>query len=553
VSNEPIQTTFDVAVIGGGITGAGVARDAALRGLSCILLERSDFSSGTSSKTTRLIHGGLRYLEQGDLHLVAESLKERDLLLQMAPHLIHPIPILLPVYQGDRRKLWMIRLGLRLYDLLSLGKGTPHYAILHPRAALRKAPFLAQEGLKGAGLFYDYQIPLPERLVLECIFSAREHGAHCLNYHEVLRIQEEEARFRLEVKDALDGSEHAFSARVVVNAGGVWADRISALYRQGLARKVRPTKGVHVVVDADLHHAVFTSSPKDQRLFFSIPMEGLTLVGTTDTAWEDDPDEVAADREDVEYLLEGLGKLHTGRAFGPEDILWSYAGLRPLALLGKRGDPSSLSRRHVLHREGPGGRFVSIVGGKYTTFRKMAEETVDEVCQILKRPVHCSTDRVPLFGGGLGDRVIFRESVYECTQRIPNLPRHVVDHLVGMYGRRCCHVIEVGLEHPEWREVVAPGYSDYKAQVIYAVREEDAHHLDDVILRRLRMGVSIDRGLSAAEAVAELMAEELGWDAATARQEVEAFRSRMEKEMFVGNEADRPAALLRSSAVRTSI
>lgn len=535
MSLEPSGTAFDLAVIGGGITGAGVARDAALRGLSCLLLERADFSAGTSAKTTRLIHGGLRYLERGDLHLVAESLRERETLLRMAPHLIHPMPILLPVYAGDHRALWKIRAGLWLYDLLSLGKGTPHYRMLNRREVLRRAPNLNPDGLQGAGLFYDYQILLPERLVLENIFSAREHGAYCLNYHEVTRVSEEGDVFRLDVRDTLSGSDHRFTARVIVNAAGPWADEVGARYRDGLAPKVRPTKGVHVVVDADLDHAVFTASPRDERLFFSLPLQGMTLVGTTDTFWVGDPDGAAPDPDDVGYLLEGLRKLLPGRDFQASDVLWGYAGLRPLALTGRKGSPSSLSRRHVLHREGLDGRFLTMVGGKYTTFRKMAEEAVDAACRVLRFPVPCCTEQVPLFGGGFTDAVIFRENVCECTQKIPNLPRDVIDHMVTLYGRRCCDVIDVCLERPDWREVLAPGYRDYRAQVAYAVRNEDAHHLDDVLLRRLRTAVSLDLGLSAAPEAARIMGEELGWDDATRRAELERFREILEREMVLGS------------------
>jgi glycerol-3-phosphate dehydrogenase len=544
VSLEPTQTTFDIAVIGGGITGAGVARDAVLRGLSCLLVEKGDFSAGTSSKTTRLIHGGLRYLERGELHLVVESLQERELLLRMAPHLVHPIPILLPVYDGDARKRWKIRLGLGLYDVFSLGKGTPHYAVLGPRTALRTAPFLSATGLKGAGLFYDYQISFPERLVLENIFSAREHGAHCMNYREVVRIEESGEAFRLEVRDTLGGGTFHYAARVVVNAGGPWADRICSRYRPDLRRKVRTTKGAHIVVDADLDHAVFTSSPRDQRLFFSLPLEDLTLVGTTDDDWEGNPDDVQPDQADVEYLLDGLRKLLPGRNFLRDDVLWSYAGLRPLAIQKNRRDPSSVSRRHVLHREGPKGRFLTIVGGKYTIFRKMAEEVMDAACRALKHRVAGTTDRVFLFGGGLRDRVIFRESLCESTQKIPNLSREAVEHLVSLYGRRASDVINLGIEDREWLGPVAPGYQDLRAQVIYAVRMEDAHHADDVILRRLRMGLAPDRGLSGAEAVARLMAAELSWDPGTLRQELEAFGEILSHELvFAAGARERARAL----------
>lgn len=543
MSAEPTLTAFDVAVIGGGITGAGVARDAALRGFSCLLLEKGDFAAGTSSRTTRLVHGGLRYLETGDLHLVAESLRERELLLRMAPHLVHPLPILLPAYRGDRRPLWKIRLGLLLYDILSMGKGTPRYGVLGPREVLRKAPPLQEAGLLGAGFFYDYQIPFPERLVLENIFSARENGAYCLNYHEVRSISEHAEGFALQVRDGLSGAAHVFHARTVVNASGPWADQVGARYRDDLRRKVRATKGAHVVVEADLGHAVLTASPEDGRLFFTLPLEGLTLVGTTDTFWEGPPDEARPEAEDADYLLAGMRKLMPGRSFDRSDVLWGYAGLRPLALSERKGAPSTLTRRHVVHREGPGGRFLTIVGGKYTTFRRMAEDVVDAACRALGVNRGCTTDRVPLFGGGLKDRVIFRENLCECTHRLPDLSRDTVEHLVTMYGRRCCDLIDIASREPYWRELIHPDYGDVRAQVAYAVRQEDAHHLDDVILRRLRMSVSPDLGRAAAEPVARIMARELDWDEGTIRAEVEAFLATLERDMAVTPPAPKRQAL----------
>ena len=531
MSSEPAQETHDLAVIGGGITGAGVARDAALRGLSCVLLEQGDFASGTSAKTTRLVHGGLRYLENGDLPLVIESLRERELLLHLAPHLIHPIPILLPLYRGESRKKWKLGLGLRLYDLLSLGKGTPHYDMLEPREALRKAPHMAATGLAAAGLFYDYQIPLPERLVLENIFSAQDHGATCCNYREVVGITRRMDRFELQIRDRLDGSSHLVCARMVVNATGPWADRVGALHLPGLPPKVLPTKGTHLVVASDTDHAVFSGATPDQRLFFTLPLAGMTLVGTTDTPWSGDPGIAAADAADVEYLLSGLRHLFPSRHYGPADVLWTYSGIRPLALQRGSKNPSALSRHHVLHRDGADGRFLTIVGGKYTTFRRMAEDTVDTACQLLARRVPTSTKTTPLTGGGFPDPVLFREQLCECTERFPNLPREAVEHLVSLYGRRCWQIIELEIEHPKFSGPLAPGYRDRRSQVVYAIQQESARTLADVVLRRLHMGLSADRGASGAAAVSQLMAAELGWGENTRRENLEEFRHQIATEM----------------------
>ena len=527
---DSANSTYDIAVIGGGITGAGVARDAALRGLSCVLLEQADFSSGTSSKTTRLIHGGLRYLENGDLPLVIESLRERELLLQLAPHLIQPMPILLPLYRGEARKRWKINLGLRLYDFLSLGKGTPHYAMLGPRETLRKAPHLAAQNLLAAGLFYDYQIALPERLVLENILSAQEHGAVCQNYREVESVSRLHDQFELQTLDRLSGARDVVCARVVVNATGPWADQVCARYLTDLPPKLSPSKGAHLVVAGDIDHAVFSSATPDQRLFFTLPLAGMSLVGSTETPWSGDPASATADADDVDYLLAGLRHLFPSQGIGPSDVLWTYAGVRPLARQRKGGDPSALSRHHVLHQDGTDGLFLTIVGGKYTTFRKMAEDTVDTACKLLGRRITSTTKVAPLAGGGFKDPDLLRESLCECTERLPSLPRDAVQHLVSLYGRRCRDIIDLEIERPVLCDLVAPGYPDRCAQVVYAVRRESARTLSDVVFRRLHMGLSADRGTSAAEEVSRLMAAELGWDEGTRRVNLEEFRHQLATE-----------------------
>ncbi|MBI5016749.1 MAG: glycerol-3-phosphate dehydrogenase/oxidase [Deltaproteobacteria bacterium] len=515
-------------MIGGGINGSGIARDAALRGLSCVLLEKGDFSSGTSSKTSRILHGGLSYLEEGHFHLLLENLHERDLLVRMAPHLVRPLPALLPVYRGDPRGLWKLRAGLGLYDALTVGRTGPGHGILTIAEARRRAPFLPSEGLKGAGLFHDYQMVLPERLVLENTLSAREHGARCLNYHEVLAVADEPEGLSVTIRDALGGGSRRFFGRTVVNATGAWADRVGALYHPGLAPKVVPMKGTHVAVPCTLGHAVFVHSRHDARLFFALPVGDVALVGLARSPSNADPDRVSPEPAEVEQLVDDLRRLVLSSEPRGPGVSWAYAGLHPLAAgTGKGGSPS---RRHRLHLEGPSRRFLTIVGGTFTTFRKMAEETVDAVCQRVKHPIPTSTDRVPFFGGGFQDRVLFRENLCECMQAIPNLPRETVDHLVGLYGRRCCDVIDVALEDEALRRPIAPGYRDYAAQVVHAVRSEDARHIDDVILRRLQMGLSQDRGVAGAEAVARLMAPELGWSEATIRGEVERFRETIRRD-----------------------
>lgn len=536
MSLEPRDFVFDLIVIGGGIAGSGVARDASLRGLSCLLVEKGDFAGGSSSRTSHVVHGGLSHLERRELNLALETMHERDLLVRMAPHLVKPLPMLMPVYRDGPHKLWKVRAALTFYDWVNLGKLAGQYEIFDSAGARRELRGLNGTGLQGAALFREYQLPFPERLVLENILSAREHGAFCLNYHEVLGIEDGTDHLSVTVKDVLDGSLHHATARAVVNAGGVWADAVSALYGKGLAPKVHPMRGTHLVVKYPLERPVCTLSRTDRRLFFAVPLEGLVLLGLARSEPAGDVDRVVPSAAEAELLLGELRHLLPEASGSPGAPLWAFSGLHPLAVQRASRNRLAPSHRYLLHKEGTGGRFLTIVGGTFSTFRRMAEDAVDEVCRLLRHPVPSSTDRVPYFGGGFRDSVVFRENLCEWSKGIPDLPRETLDHLIGLYGRRCCEVIQVGGEKPEWREPVAPSYRDCKAQVVYAVRAEDAHHLGDVILRRLRMGLSPDRGLAGAPAVSTLMAAELGWDEPTRRCELEAFRELLRAGGAVGED-----------------
>lgn len=530
MSLEPRDFAFDVLVIGGGIVGSGVARDACLRGLSCLLVEKGDFSSGTSSRTSHVVHSGISYLERGGFHLVLGTMHERDLLLRMAPHLLRPLPIAMPLYDGDARKPWKLRVAMGVYDRLRQGKAPGGHDLVLPAAALGLFPSLAAEGLRGTAVFQDHQLAFPERLVLENVFSAREHGGFCLNYHEVVRIEDGLDHFRVAVHDVLDGSTHEATARVVVNATGAWSDRVSSLYRPGLAPKATGVKGTQLVVRGALPHAVCVPAARDGRLFFALPYEGHTLLGLARSPHADDPDDVSPTQPEAQALADELGRLLPDHRVAHADFLWATAALHPLAVHLPPGNPAAPSLRHVLHREGNGGRFLTVVGGTFTMFRRMAEEAVDACCRLLGHPVPSSTDRVPFCGGGFKDSVLYRENLCEWAQSVPELPRDVLDHLIALYGRRCCDVLRVAAQRAGWREPVAPGYRDLKAQVIHAVREEDAHHVSDVVLRRLRLGASADRGLAGAPAVADLMAGELGWDEATRERELADFAQRVNRE-----------------------
>ncbi|HEY6097417.1 MAG TPA: FAD-dependent oxidoreductase, partial [Candidatus Deferrimicrobium sp.] len=320
---------FDLVVVGGGITGAAAARDAALRGLSTALFEKGDFSSGTTAKTSRLIHGGLRYLEGFHVGLVRECLGERDWVFARLSHLLKAIPILLPVYRGDSRGMTMVWAGMKIYDLLARRKATPHYGTVSAGDAMRRAPGIRREGLLGAAVFYDYQLLIPERLVVENLLSAAGAGARVCNHAEIEAVSFGDGLFHLFLRDRVAGGGERVSARVVINATGPWADRMRRL--AGLPGEIlSPTKGAHIVLPADVSHALFAASPADHRLLFLLPLDGRLLVGTTDTPFDLDPGTAEPSPEDIAYLLEGASRVLPGTSLSAAAPLYAYAGVRPL-------------------------------------------------------------------------------------------------------------------------------------------------------------------------------------------------------------------------------
>jgi glycerol-3-phosphate dehydrogenase len=496
------ERPVDLAVIGGGITGAAVARDASLRGLSVALYEKGDFSSGTTSKTSRLIHGGLRYLEGFHFGLVYESLRERDWLSSRLPHLIRPIPILIPVYRGGRRGMGKVWIGIRLYDFLARGKGTPRYGTLSAGEVVRRVPGIRQEGLAGGALFYDYQLPVPERLVVENLLSASGAGARVRSHVQVERIGFEEGEFRLRLRDPGSGVREEAAATTVINATGPWADRTRRLF--GLDGAILyPTKGVHLVFPGISPHALFAASPKDDRMFYILPFAGSLLVGTTDTSYPGDPDSAKARDEDVVYLRESAERFLPGSSLFRSLPLFSYAGVRPL-LRGKGGTESNLPRKHGVFREGPGGRFLTVAGGKMSTFRKMAEDAVDAACEALGRKGPCISREAP-FPGEIGGG---KEGAEEFAQSLSGryaAPPELCAHLVSLYGRRASRVLEIAREAPELAKRLSPHSPDIAAQAVLAAREEWARIPEDAVLRRMHLGITQNRGKDAIPEVGRLL------------------------------------------------
>ena len=518
---------FDLIVIGGGITGAGVARDAALRGLSTLLLEKRDYSSGVSSKTTRLVHGGLRYLANFEVDLVAEALRERAILRKQAPYLITPMPILIPIYKGDPHGRATISVGIHLYELLSREKDIPHYFTAGTDRTLVMEPRLNQDGLKGSALFYDHQIILPERLVIENIISARDAGAKVLNYTAAEKIAETGDGVVVTARDTLSNAAMTCRAKVLVNASGPWVDDVRKA--GGIDRKkiICPTKGIHLIMPKLSEQSLFIAS-RDGRMFFIIPLDKWSLIGTTDTKYDGDLDEVHADAADVDYLLNESRRVLPGLNLTKEKILYTYAGVRPLAFAGER--ESRISRKHRVVVEGRTGRIITIAGGKYTTYRNMAEDVVDAACRKLGKRVACETDRKPLAGSlpaGLDEYM--KEEVPQLAKRFTVAPETVV-HLVHFYGVRAEKVLQLAHDDPRLAEAVSPESRDIYAQVLYGIREEGAKTISDVVLRRMHLGITSSRGGQQAERIAETAGRELGWSNDEKKHWVERFADDLARE-----------------------
>jgi glycerol-3-phosphate dehydrogenase len=517
---------FDLVVIGGGMAGAGIARDAALRGYRTLLLERKDFAFGTTSRSSKLIHGGLRYLELFDVGLVRESLRERERLARLAPHLVRPLPFLVPVYRGAKRGMLMIRMGMKFYDLLTPGKRTEHYRTISRDKTLSLERFLEPQDLRGSGYYFDDLLLLPERLCLENVLSAQRWGASVHNYAEVVGIESREPRaesgeWKIEARSVLDGSIARVTARVVVNAAGPWADQVRRLAGvDGGKRCVRTTKGIHLLLPRITDHAVYIAAKRDDRMFFVIPWKQFTLVGTTDTDFNDDLDRLAATREEVHYLMQETRRVFPAARMRDEDIFYTYAGVRPLSF-DEGKSASAVSRAHKVIPEGTSGSFLSITGTKLTCFRSLAEEAVDQVGGLLARPEPCRTHQLALDGSDGEETIEVRlwADVPDLGHRSGLEPAQV-QNLLDTYGRRYPTVLTVAGRSPEMKERLCPQNPDIRAQLAYAVEHECTETLADFLLRRTGIGTSPCLGKDCCERIARWMADLKGWDGQRTDREI---------------------------------
>jgi len=516
-------TPYDLVIVGGGIIGLGAARDAALRGLRVALVEKEDFGWGTSNRATRLAHGGLRYLEQYDFGLVREDLRERERLLRNAPHLVQPLPFLMPFYRAGQFHRLKLRAGMVLYDLLSFDKTLPNHRHLNGRETRSLEPGLRKGGLQGSFLYYDGQITFTERLNVENAIAAQEAGATLHNHTRAVGLIRAGRAVRgVVAEDTLTGARLELPARLVLNAAGPWLDDIGALAgRQGTLS--RRTKGVHLVMPRVSEHAIVLFAQSDGRLFFIVPWNGYSLVGTTDTDYTGDLDRITADQDDVRYLLSEARHFFPRAPWDPIHFTW--AGVR--SLMHIEGIPESdVTRKHLLYdhqcRDGIPG-LLSIIGGKLTAYRWVAEDAVDAACRILGIKAKSITASLPLPGGMITnlDRYVAANS--EGQARRLGIEQALIRHLIHTYGSHYAHVLTIAEHDRSLLAPVSPYHPDILAQAVYAVQREGARTLSDVLLRRLTVGMSATRGREGAERVAALVGPLLEWDQERTRAELMAL------------------------------
>ncbi len=522
---DTANQTLDLIVIGAGINGAGIARDAAMRGLKVLLLDKGDISSGTSAWSTRLIHGGLRYLEHGEVGLVRESLRERERLLRVAPHLVRPLPMLIPIYRGARRGLLTIRAGMILYDLLSSGKSLERHRMLSAEETRARAPGLAAENLRGAALYYDAQVEYAERLVFENALSASRAGALIQTYSRVDNfIIEEGAIGGVEYTDLINNSAHAARARVTLNVSGPWVDEVLARGARPIERLICGTKGSHLVVDEFAGApatALYVEARADARPFFIIPWNNAYLIGTTDLPFDGSPDDAEASEEEISYLLAETNRVIPSARLTRDHIRYTYSGVRPLPCRTSV-DPAGVTRRHFIRDHAPTlGGFLSVVGGKLTTYRNLSEQAVDAVFKKLGRESPaCETAREPLPGAqGKGFGAFLAQ-----FKRESNLPEPTAERLFKIYGARAEEVLKVASEDEGLRESFSKVSGAIGAEVVFSFREEMAQTLTDCLWRRTMVGMNSEAGLDAVEAAAEVARKYLGWDDDRVRREVDDYR-----------------------------
>lgn len=538
------EDDFDVVVIGGGVTGAGCALDAATRGLKVALVEARDLAAGTSSRSSKLFHGGLRYLEQLEFSLVREALHERELMLnRLAPHLVKPVSFLYPL----THRIWerpYTAAGLLMYDTMGGARSVPGQKHLSRAGAQRMVPALKRSAMIGGIRYYDAQAD-DARHTMTLARTAARYGAVVRTSTQVVGFLREADRVAgVRLRDVEDGRETEVRAQAVINATGVWTDELQRLSGSRGRFRVRASKGVHIVVPRDrIVSETGLILRTEKSVLFVIPWDNHWIIGTTDTDWNLDLAHPSATKSDIDYILEHVNAV-LATPLTNDDIEGVYAGLRPL-LAGESDESSKLSREHAVAHVAPG--LVAIAGGKYTTYRVMAADAVDAIGQDVSGRIASSiTDKVPLLGAD-GYHALVNQVDQIASEH--GLHPHRVRHLLDRYGSLIHDVLAVADGRPELLKPLQAAPNYLQAEVVYAVSHEGALHLEDVLTRRTRISIEYPhRGVGCAEATARLMAEQLGWDEQRIAREVEIYTSRVEAERDSQTQPDDQAADEKRSA-----
>lgn len=521
---------FDVIIVGAGINGAGIARDAAMRGLKVLMLEKGDIGEGTTAWSTRLIHGGLRYLEHYEIPLVRESLRERELLFKHAPHLVKPLPFVVPIYRTGKRPPWLIRLGMIGYDALSFDRGVPGHRMLSADATIREAPGLNSDGLLGAATYYDGQVEFPERIAVENALSAMDHGSCGLTYTRVddlVTLNDRVGGVRF--TDLLDPTapQYTVHAPLTINVTGPWVDQLAGAVSS--KKLIGGTKGSHIIVErfpGAPDAAIYVENEADGRPYFIVPWNGLYLIGTTDFRYTGDLDRVIADDEEIDYLIADTNRVIPGAGLTRSHVRYTYSGVRPLPHV-EAGEESGITRQHIVHDHAPDVLgVISIIGGKLTTYRNLAEQATDLAFRKLGRSnPGCETARIPYPGANTDDFVRFAADFRAWSDLEPA----TAERLVSIYGVQSRPLVESSRRDPSMMDPIQGAPDTISGEISFAFEYEGAQTLTDVMMRRTMIGFNVDNGAAAVRAVAGLAAQHNGWSADERNREIDGYFAYLER------------------------
>jgi len=526
---------FDILVIGGGITGAGIVRDAALRGYRTALIEKDDFAAGTSSKSAKLVHGGFRYLKSLEFGLVHEALMERKTLLDIAPHLVRPIQCLLPIYKTDADPSWMIHLGLFLYDWLSFTKSIGRHQMISKKEIEEIEPLLRKEGLQQIAQYYDCQAD-DFWLVMANLQSAAQNQAIIANYVKAVDILKEDGKVvGIQAYDSITDTSISIRSRVVACAAGPWSDQLRQNLLKDTQQGLRQTKGIHLIIHRDnlpINYPVVGPAVQDRRPIFAIPWKKFVVLGTTETDYDGDPDRILTERSDVDYLLVAFNHFFPNAKLNYDHIVSTFAGLRPLIFeTGK--DASSVTREYQILEDHQ--NFFMITGGKLTTYRTMAKAMIDRLSKHLKSsfgisPTNpdCVTDKLPLYGGDIPDYPQFFDDWTKTLTHKYNFDLEIAEHFIETYGSRIPDLLQAIQETADGQERMLPNLPYVWGELKYALKYEITMTLSDFLIRRTHL-FSLDpkQALDIHESVANRMGKYLGWSKAEKQAQIETYKSKI--------------------------